>query len=458
MNIIKGNKISRKIDFFFKQLRRRVTRKHEITVFGTNNNEIQTAFIINLDRQKNRWRHFEKEAKFQKLTGNKSLFDYCQRISAIDGKDIELKFFSSNLIETLYPLSDQYYVDPDPRLLPIIRNKNVQISLTKEEIAVGLSHVKVWKKIIEKELDYALILEDDVFFKKDFAIAINQIWQELPNNRIDGYKFDLLYLSFKEVDRGLEKQNFTRNILKPLRGLWWFSGYVLSYTGAKKLLKELPIRGPVDLWINHKFSLLDVYSSKKSIITQRLDLKSDNNYSILPILSQVGIQSDKTHLLLEQKKGRNPVFVISYNDFYSEFFGETLSLLGYRCCINRWGEFTQRIDKIISKNETLLFDAYAGFNSILFHYTEIKKLYPNAVFIIEDPFTRKNGELVINSVEQEVLKSALKYFSNNTQYSLILNLNEIKNWSIICDFLNCEIPKFSTPKIKQCFESPVRLR
>ncbi len=75
------------------------------------------------------------------------------------------------------------------------------------------------EKIINEKIEYALILEDDVFFDKDFAKTLNQIWLELPNNSIDGYKCDLLYLSFREVDRGLEKDNFSKNIHKPVRGL-----------------------------------------------------------------------------------------------------------------------------------------------------------------------------------------------------------------------------------------------
>lgn len=316
MNIVIGNSINRKIDLFFKRLIRRFSTRREIKAFGTTENEIGATYIINLDRQKNRWEQFQREAKFQKIKGNKNLFDFCKRISAIDGKELDLKNFMSHQIEKSYPLSDQYYVDPDPRLLSIIRDDNISVNLTKEEIAVALSHVKAWQKIVDENQSYALVLEDDVFFEKEFANTVNQIWLELPAKRIDGSRFDLLYLSFREVDRGMEKEEYSTNLFKPIRGLWWFSGYILSYAGAKKMIEELPIQGPVDLWLNHKFNKLDVFSAKKSIINQRLDLKSDNSYSVLPILSQIGIQSDKTHLILEQKKGKNPVFVIANNEIY----------------------------------------------------------------------------------------------------------------------------------------------
>ena len=458
MNIVNGNRIKRKIDFFIKRLIRRLGKRNEIKVFGSSEDKIGAAYVINLDRQKNRWIQFVKEAKFQKIKGNKTLHDYCLRISAIDGKELDLKEFNSLKIANSYRLSDQYYVDPDPRLLSIIRNKNISVNLSKEEIAIALSHVNAWQKIVDENQSYALILEDDVFFEREFASTLNQIWLELPQNRYDGSKFDLLYLSFREVDRGMEKEDFSKNLFKPKRGLWWFSGYILSYVGAKKILKELPIHGPVDLWINHKFNKLNVFSTKNSIINQRKDLKSDNSYSIIPILSQVGIQSNKTHLILEQKKGENPVFVIAIDETSAELIGSALSMLGYRCCVNRWTEFTERIEEIINKREPLLFDAYAGFRSILLHYKKLETLYPNAVFIIAqnnplDEF-RETCSNSLKKVEnqkkiffdQELFQGVLDYFSDKMKKSLIIDISGSNKWKSLCNFLKCDIPKFSFPK------------
>ncbi len=308
MNIVVGNKIRRKIGFLFRRLLRNLGSKNEIKVFRTKNNteddRIEAAYIINLDRQSDRWKQFKKEANYQKVEGNRSLFEFCHRVSAIDGKILRLNEISSTAVKKSYNLKDQYYVDPDPRLLSIIREKNINVDMTREEVAVALSHIKVWQRIVDERKSYALILEDDIFFEKTFANQLNQSWQELPDRRNDGFKFDLLYLSYREVNWGAKKDSFSKNLNRPIRGFWWLSGYVLSYSGAKKLLKELPIIGPIDLWINHLFCKMDVYSTMNSIIYQREDLKSDNNYSILPVLSQVGVQSDKTHLILEQNKGR----------------------------------------------------------------------------------------------------------------------------------------------------------
>ena len=454
MNIVNGSRIKRKIGFHLNKINRRIALKNKIKVIGTLKHEIEIVYVINLDRQKKRWRKFQKEAYYQKIKETSTLLDYCHRISAIDGKEIKRNEFKSHHILKTYNLNDQYFVDPDPRLLSIIREKSINVDLTKEEIAVALSHIKIWHKILNENI------QDDVFFEKDFAKRLNETWQDLATIKDGGYKFDLLYLSFKEVERGAEKEFVSKNLSRPKRGLWWLSGYVLSYSGAKKLLRELPINGPVDLWMNLKFNKLDVYTTQKSLISQRFDLKSENNYSILPILSQVGIQSDKTHLIFEQKKGKNPVFVIDFenNENEVEIIGNALSLLGYRCCINRWNEFSERIDELVVNNKPLLFDAYIGFNSIINKYKELDTLYPNAVFLLiyNDSSERLNSQntyssfLEMKSQHQEfyqkIKMEITEYFSKRKNKLLTINSKDFISWNKLCDFLNCSKPKFSFPE------------
>ena len=101
-------------------------------------------------------------------------------------------------------------------------------------------------------------------------------------------QFRFLYVSYLEAKHGAPKAFLSNSVFRPVRGLWHLSGYVLSREGAETLLRLLPCRGPVDLWINHQFEVLDVRATRQPLISQRRDAKSTNSYSILPTLTTIG--------------------------------------------------------------------------------------------------------------------------------------------------------------------------
>lgn len=86
-------------------------------------------------------------------------------------------------------------------------------------------------------------------------------------------------------------------------------------------------------------------------------------------------------------------------------------------------------------------------------------LYPNAVFIVFhntsiDKFSEPNSNSSKRTESQKKIFSkqehyevALKYFSNRIEKSLIIDLHGFKDWKQLCNFLKCDIPKFSFPKI-----------
>ena len=93
---------------------------------------------------------------------------------------------------------------------------------------------------------------------------MDKIW-----NKIYKTEFDILFLSFDYV-KGISKKEIFRKefIHKPYVGIWQASGYILSKKGVQKLLKELPVYGPVDLWLNLKFEKLNALMINKPIIKQ----------------------------------------------------------------------------------------------------------------------------------------------------------------------------------------------
>jgi len=423
MNIITGNQTFLLFKYRLNQLVRFFSRQEKLRAFGHTGKLINKVFVINLDRQKERWRNIQKELDVIALENKKSLLDFTEKFSAIDAKKQSIK---TNEICSDYKLQDQYYVDPNPQLLNIIREREINIDLTNQEVAVALSHVSIWKKIVNENISSALILEDDIYFENKFSNKLNSLWKEVTESNVD---FDLLYLSYKRVDFNPDIRKFSKNLSIPKRGLWWFSGYILTNKGAKKLLNKLPVVGPVDLWINHKFSELNVFISNQSIINQKLFLGSDNNYSILPILSQIGIKSNKTFIELDKLKGINPVFIfnISSKDSVNLIkLEKLLSLNSYRTYRIRSEKESNHIVDLIARKEPLLFDAYIGFDVIMEVVPSLVQFYPNVKIIL---LTDSNSSI---SYQYD------KYFNQNifcvdcggSITKKVSKLLKVKNWNL----------------------------
>lgn len=113
------------------------------------------VFVINLDRSVDRWANMH--AQLEKLG-----MPY-ERSAATDGKSCSDAFLSS------------YYS-------AILNKKHYFVGLSCGEIACYISHLKVCQKIVDLNLDYGIVLEDDIelnplFYAVPFALnAIKHKW------------------------------------------------------------------------------------------------------------------------------------------------------------------------------------------------------------------------------------------------------------------------------------------
>lgn len=472
MNIEKGSKYIQKLKHYYRQIKRKFFQKKEIEVFNNDVHSINKIFVINLDRQKNRWLKLKKEAHSQKLLNGVSLKKFIERIPAVDGKQVDADKFSSTELIKLYDLKEHFFIDPDPRLSHLVQNKEIKICMTAPEIAVALSHIKVWKTIVSRKIPFSLILEDDVYFELDFGEIANSSWSELPNNN-NQKEFDLLYFSYREVDNGSEKIDFSKNLFKPIRGYWWLSGYVLSLSGAQKLLSSLPVYGPVDMWMNLQFQNLDVFFTQKSIISQRRDWESGNSYSIMPILSRVGIHLNQENKKIKKSITQKPLFAIGLNKTGTTSLHFALTLLGYKCCHWISDTFSDDTANLIDNNLPLPFDAYTDVESVITRFKQLDLQYPNAAFILTtrnlaDWISSRSRHVIRNRTEnakganhkwttidvdlwkrerEEHHKEVLQYFKTRPNKLLIIDICKGDGWKPLCKFLNLPIPNTEFPNV-----------
>lgn len=141
------------------------------------------------------------------------------------------------------------------------------------------SHKGAWKRIIDENLPYALILEDDIIAIPTYKEDISNALENVPND------FDVLtfYDSGYETRKGIFDEIITRGmgIYNPKHQVlneyiqipmatMSCTGYIVSNKGAKKLLSIFPnITYHVDYAMFHNHDKLGLYTTTKGIFKQQ---------------------------------------------------------------------------------------------------------------------------------------------------------------------------------------------
>lgn len=398
------------------------------TVFSHRNdadNALRRIYVINLDRCPDRWRRVRRELdRFQDRNGER-LSALARRFSAIDARYIQAVPESAMLIPK-FTLADQLTIDPSPLLRADDETRAREIEMTRQEVAVALSHIEVWKLISDGDVPSALVLEDDIFMTCGFAHDLEATWSSLGGWASGGPSFDLLYLAFNEVGNVAPVRNGAgaRRIRAP--GIWEASGYVLSREGAQKLLEQLPVRGPVDLWMNMQFGRLSVFTAARPLIGQRIDEPSTNSYSVLPMLSQVGVITREKPLVPAARRLSGPVVGIGSPSSGLTALSMALSMLGYTCCND--------LDRLPPDEERALL---CGGRERLFNaYVNIGSLSPEALaqVVRANPGTR----VIATSAEQALP-------ADMSDHALRLTPEVKDRWAALSEFLGLDYPAFPYP-------------
>ena len=298
----------------------------EIGAFGRGRDKIEKIVVINLDRQPGRWHRVKRELGRFRTGEGAPLTSIVKRFAAIDARDGRAVAATAD-VDPNYRIGDQLYVQPDPRLSECF-DVNEPVRMTRQEIAVARSHIEVWKTIATGPQRYVLVIEDDVWFRRGAASSINRGWQAALK-RCRGEGPQLLYLSYVDAGGSAERADMCELLFRPIRGLWFLSGYVLSRDGAAALLRAMPIVGPIDMWINYRLDELCALALSSPAILQRPDCSSDNAYSVLPYLARAGIVDAGPSAMAPHQTRVGPLVAWSSRG-ERESLAMALSMLGLR--------------------------------------------------------------------------------------------------------------------------------
>lgn len=176
-------------------------------------------FVINLRRS------VQRKSAIENIM-NKYSIDF-EFFDAVDGESL-----SSEVIEKSRERSDKWYKE----------NEGGKASMKLGEIGVSISHFKIYKKIIEENIEYAIITEDDVLLDdrlKKFISYVQKIKSLMG-------KFDLVLLGYCTNDLnynqpaicsywGRMKISNEFRVGIPVKWYWSAIGYLINRRGASLL-------------------------------------------------------------------------------------------------------------------------------------------------------------------------------------------------------------------------------
>jgi GR25 family glycosyltransferase involved in LPS biosynthesis len=194
--------------------------------------------VINLPQRDDRWEAVSQRAAAVGLTN-------LIKAPAVDGRRLTVETVSA-----LLGIAAQH-ADAAPAS---------HLSLTRPAIGCFLSHLAVWRWVIEEDLPRVLVLEDDARPTKDFTLPrFRELYERLSDEN------GLVFVGCMIMD-GLAEE-FAGS---PLARIYYFNGtfaYLITPNMCRTLLGKLvPLRGHLDhqissVLLNHRDSIKACYTN-----------------------------------------------------------------------------------------------------------------------------------------------------------------------------------------------------
>eukprot|EP00090_Calanus_glacialis_P014493 TRINITY_DN23297_c0_g1_i1.p1 TRINITY_DN23297_c0_g1~~TRINITY_DN23297_c0_g1_i1.p1 ORF type:complete len:567 (-),score=145.41 TRINITY_DN23297_c0_g1_i1:201-1901(-) len=185
---------------------------------------MDNVYLINLERRPDR---------YSRMKYNLDLIgvDF-QLVPAVDGRLIDQNYLIENNIKMLPEFSEPYHGRP----------------LTFGEIGCFMSHHKIWKDMIASNYDTIVVFEDDIRFEPYFIQKLDYLLTEL---KTIPEEWDLVFLGRKILHNSEEPWLQSSSQLVMVDYTYWTLSYILTRTGAQKLLAGDPLTKmvPVDEYI-----------------------------------------------------------------------------------------------------------------------------------------------------------------------------------------------------------------
>lgn len=168
------------------------------------------AFVINMDRCPERWESSQQRLKAAGFTN-------INRFKAIDG--------------TVDDLEDAWKIHGSPRMDQ--RDTDFVDTFKEGKQGCTLSQITLWKHIIDNNIQYAVVFEDDIDFHERWCDLAKTYWDHTPRD------FDILFLG-SQIDGHITYDHIT------VVPTYCMHAYMVSLEGVRKLY-ELCVRYPTGI-------------------------------------------------------------------------------------------------------------------------------------------------------------------------------------------------------------------
>lgn len=148
-------------------------------------------------------------------------------------------------------LQDQTHID-----LPLGRHVTMDDPLSPGEVGCALSHLRLYQEILDRKLEYALVLEDDAILKEPCVATLKAIverkdqWDIVQLSHDSGIRRFFWTRSIKltdEISMRREGMGFLDPLFNRRRCSYLTSCYLINAKACKKLIElGYPVRFPAD--------------------------------------------------------------------------------------------------------------------------------------------------------------------------------------------------------------------
>jgi GR25 family glycosyltransferase involved in LPS biosynthesis len=190
----------------------------------------QKTFVINLDD----CQHSEK--RWQLLKEKFNYFNNVERFSASKGRVEDYQLYVGDRWDWGSFTGRQSHI----------------VRMTDGEVGCCMSHIRIWKKIVEDDINVCLVVEDDANkILPGFDLILSKLIDKLPK---DWDVFIIGFMLFR--DKGeLVSDDFLK-----IKEFLLTHCYLINKKGAQKFLENLQVDSPIDTFMTRCSDKVNIYS------------------------------------------------------------------------------------------------------------------------------------------------------------------------------------------------------